>query len=143
VALKQLIEQQVPESDRRDGALKRIAVLDPAKPLPEEEAWAKRWADLAAASSPSREDYDKGLAKWLRATSCDARGAPFEIRTLLLLSSPFLRFALGSPQPAALATAFLDEVNCPGSRGLSDKEKYQLQKLRDQPPPAPAPMTPK
>jgi hypothetical protein len=122
--------------------LEQIAVLDPAKPLPEEEAWAKSWADLAA-SSPSPDDYEKDLAKWLQATSCDAKGAPFKIRTLL----PYLmvpgRFAWGSPQPAVLATAFLDEVHCPGAHGLSDEEKYQLQMLRDQPAPAPAPTTPK
>jgi uncharacterized protein YjbI with pentapeptide repeats len=136
-ALKQLIERQVPEGARRDEALKQIAVLDPAKLFPEEEASAKVWADLAA-SSPSPDDYEKGRAKWLRATSCDARGAPFVIRQLLLLRDldPF-NFVPGSPQPAVLATAFLDEVHCPGAHGLSDEEKYQLQMLRDQPAPAP------
>jgi uncharacterized protein YjbI with pentapeptide repeats len=151
-ALKQLIERQVPKGIRRDKALEQIAVLDPAKPLPEEEAWAKPWADLAA-SSPSRDDYEKYLAKWLRATICDAKGAPFKIRALLapLIRSdagwlPYfvpVRFAWGSPQPAVLATAFLDEVHCPGAHGLSDEEKYQLQMLRDQPAPAPTRTTPK
>ena len=142
VALKQLIERQVPKGVRRDEALRHIAVLDLAAVLPEEEASVKPWADLAA-SSPSLDDYYKGLAKWLRATGCDAKGAPFVIRLMLLLRSPTFGFAWGSPQPAALATSFLDEINCPGSRGLSDKEKYELQKIRDQPAPAPAPTTPK
>jgi uncharacterized protein YjbI with pentapeptide repeats len=133
-ALKQFIERQVPEGGRREAALRRIAALDPAKPLPEEKALANAWADLAQ-SSPSLDDYEKDLVKWLRATSCDPRGAPFEIRQLLP-HLPF-RFRPGSSQPAALATAFLDEVHCPGARGLSDEEKFRLEMLRDKASPAP------
>lgn len=98
------------------------------------------WADLAR-SSPSTDAYEQDLAKWLRATSCDARAAPFVIRQLL----PHLpyRFRAGSPQPAALAAAFLDQVHCPGARGLSDEERFRLETLRDKAPQAPSLMAPK
>jgi uncharacterized protein YjbI with pentapeptide repeats len=139
-ALKQLIERQVPKGGRRDDALKRIAALDPATLLPEEEALATAWTDLAR-SSLSLDEYEKGLAKWLRETGCDANGAPYVIRRLL--GTLDARFTSGSPQPAALANAFLDGAHCPGARGLSDEEKFRLQMLRDQAAPAPALTMPK
>jgi uncharacterized protein YjbI with pentapeptide repeats len=139
-ALKQLIERQVPKGGRRDDALKRIAALDPAKLLPEEEALATAWTDLAR-SSLSLDEYEKGLAKWLRETGCDANGAPYVIRRLL--GRLDRRFSSGSPQVAALAAAFLDDAHCPGARGLSDQETFRLQMLRDHAAPAPAFTTPK
>jgi uncharacterized protein YjbI with pentapeptide repeats len=127
-ALNQLIEQQVPEVRRAD-ALKRVAALDPTKPFDGEAEVAAAWSELAR-SSLSLNDYESELARSLRATYCDFRGAPFEIRQLL----PHLpyRFQGASRQPAALAAAFIDEEHCPGARGLSDEEKFWLQGLRDQ-----------
>jgi hypothetical protein len=56
--LKRLIERQVPEGDRRDKALNRIAILDPAKPWPDEQEEEKAWTDLVR-SSPSLDVYEK------------------------------------------------------------------------------------
>jgi uncharacterized protein YjbI with pentapeptide repeats len=147
-ALKNLIEREVPEVRRdwippyapRDAALNRITTLDPAKPL-REEVMAKAWADLAQ-PSPSGEIYQTGLAASLRSIGCEASGAPYVIGGLARHQLN-IRFASGSPQLLEVATAFLDEPHCPGSRGLSDDENFRLQMLRDQPATAPAPTTPK
>jgi hypothetical protein len=132
--LKRLIEEQVPEDRVRHIALELIAPLDPARRLDSEEAMAKAWADLAQ-SSPSLDVYEKSLAVSLRETGCDANGAPYVIRRLL--GKLDTRFTSGSPQPAALATAFLDDAQCPGARGLSEEEKVMLREIRDGRPPAP------
>jgi uncharacterized protein YjbI with pentapeptide repeats len=123
-ALKGLIEREVPEGSRRDAALKRIAILDPAQSL---NGWEEVWADLAR-SSPSLDVYEASLVARLRETGCDASGAPYVIRELLLIRRS--RF-VPRPQPPELAAAFLDEAQCPGARGLSEDEKLHLRDIRD------------
>jgi uncharacterized protein YjbI with pentapeptide repeats len=147
-ALKNLIEREVPEVRPdyarpdwippyapRSAALNRIATLDPAKPLEREEVMAKAWADLAQ-PSPSGEIYQTGLAACLRSIGCEASGAPYVIGGLARQQLN-IRFASGSPQLVEVATAFLDEPHCPGSRGLSEEVKIKLQEIRDHSTPAP------
>jgi uncharacterized protein YjbI with pentapeptide repeats len=141
-ALKNLIEREVPEVRPdyarpdwippyapRNAALNRIATLDPAKPLEREEVMAKAWADLAQ-PSPSGEIYQTGLAACLRSIGCEASGAPYVIGGLARQQLN-IRFASGSPQLVEVATAFLDEPHCPGSRGLSEEVKIKLREIRD------------
>jgi hypothetical protein len=109
--------------------LNRIATLDPAKPLDREEVMAKAWADLAQ-PSPSGEIYQMGLAACLRSIGCEASGAPYVIGGLAMHQLN-IRFASGSPQLVEVATAFLDEPHCPGSRGLSEEVKIKLREIRD------------
>jgi uncharacterized protein YjbI with pentapeptide repeats len=59
--LKRRIEEEVPKGDQRESALKRIANLDPAKPLDGEEEMAKAWVDLARVppAAPSTSACDR------------------------------------------------------------------------------------
>jgi hypothetical protein len=128
--LSQSIKQEVPEGERRNSALQRIAILDPVKRLDGERLLAKAWVDLAG-SQPLPQVYEQSLADRLRETGCDVSGAPYVIRALL----PNLagRFGPESAQPAALAAAFLDEGKCAGALRLSENDKVQLRTLRKPP----------
>jgi len=131
-ALRRLIQEQVPEGNLRKEALKRIAVLDPAKSIvPDDEKEVVEAWDALTNSSPLPNDYELSLAVVLRETGCAATGAPYVIRRLIqdLVND---RFAWDSPQRAILATAFLDEANCPGAIGLSEEDKAQLREMRGQ-----------
>ncbi len=131
--LKRFIEMRLPAGSRRDGdlgALALIAKLDPATQLPVQP---DPWADLER-NSPPQADYERILASILRDTGCDTKGAPYVIHGLL----PSLddRFASGSAEKADLAAAFVDEAHCPGARGLSERDKSALQKIRNAAPPS-------
>jgi hypothetical protein len=108
--------------------------LDPAKALDGQEKMAEVWK-ARANSSPARQVYEKRLAEVWRETGCAADGAPYVIRGLVTLFEPRWSAPPISAQLEKLATAFLDEENCPGARGLSYNEKIQLKKIRDLPPP--------
>jgi hypothetical protein len=123
-ALRKRIEQQVPEGDKRTLALKRIAALDPEKPLKGEGELSKAWNELRA--------DEKGLAESLRETGCEAAGAPYVIRALLRNLEN--RFPSGSDQPVEVAAFFLDAAQCPAARQLSTWDKDKLQKIRDRRP---------
>ncbi len=137
--LKQPIEAQVADENRRAEALQRIAKLDPANPLPGEETMAQAWADLAR-SSPTPDTYEKNLAERWRQRGCAPRRAPYVIRGLLVNLDA--RFGSDSHDVAALARDFLDEANCPGARGLSEEEKVRLREIGDRTPSAPAAASP-
>ena len=109
----------------------QIAILDPAKPLNEEEAMAKTWAELAPLS-PAPEVY----AEALRRAGCDVdeRVAPYVIRGLLRNLEE--RFDTHSPQPSAIAAVFLDDTQCKGALGLKEDEKEKLREIRDRHRPA-------
>ncbi len=118
-SLKRLIEDQVPQGQRREEALARIAHLDPDMTM----GWkSDRWTDLER-SSPPAEDYEKIL----RETGCAAEGAPHVIRGFLL--DLRWRFKADPSQAVALAANFLDEAHCPGAHGLSDEDKSKLRKI--------------
>jgi uncharacterized protein YjbI with pentapeptide repeats len=126
-ALKQQIEKDVPKGERLDASLKQIETLDPDSRLDDEEATAKAWADLAR-GSPALDIYEEALAKSLLETGCNTNAAPYVIRGLLR-NLYYNRFQPGSPQPARLAAAFLDEEHCPGAHDLSEEEKIKLRAL--------------
>jgi uncharacterized protein YjbI with pentapeptide repeats len=76
----------------------------------------------------SRDDYEKELAGWLKTAGCAPVGAPFVLHGLL--SNLVSRFRQGSPQLADLATTFLDEKQCRGAHGLSDRDRFELQDIQ-------------
>jgi uncharacterized protein YjbI with pentapeptide repeats len=127
-ALRALIEQ-VPAGERHDAALKQIEVLNPGKLLDDEEAMAKAWEQLAR-SSAAPEAY----AEALRQTGCDERASPYIIRGLL--RNLDRRFGSDSPQPSAIAGAFLDDTHCRSASGLLEDDKAKLREIRDRPLPA-------
>jgi uncharacterized protein YjbI with pentapeptide repeats len=123
VALQRLIEIKVPQGDLREKASARIERLNPKEILaPQPDPWL----DLEQ-SSPLPEDYYKILAEILQKTGCDADGTPHVIHGLLRTLDR--RFTSDHSKAADLAAAFLDEASCPGARGLSDKDKSELQKI--------------
>jgi len=123
------------EKRRRDLAPDDRAVDEKLKPS------ASFWIRLAA-TPPSDQEYEKGLANILQQTGCTAKGAPYVLRELIKKDLK-RRFKDGSPQPAFLAHAFLDEANCPGARGLSEEDKGRLRAIAKQAPPPAAPDTPR
>jgi hypothetical protein len=84
---------------------------------------------LSRAQYNSRQDYEKKLAEWLQDRGCKAIGAPYVLHGLIrnLVS----RFTQDSPLPAKLAAAFLDEKQCAGAHGLSERDKFELQDIQD------------
>jgi len=123
--LKRLIERQVPEGDRRNAALNRITILDPAKGWPGEREKEKAWTDLVQ-SSPSLDVYEKGLAVQLQEMGCDAARGPYVIPGFLF-NPTSARFVKGSSGWTALADAFLDEAHCPAARALAGADRILLQ----------------
>jgi uncharacterized protein YjbI with pentapeptide repeats len=120
--LKELIAKEVPAGEMRENALRNIAILDPARPLPEEKDMAKAWTDAA------RAPFDAAAYEGaLREVGCGEDGAPFIVSALS--DNLKERFELGSTRPAALAAIFLDEAQCPGARGLSEGDKNTLRDL--------------
>jgi uncharacterized protein YjbI with pentapeptide repeats len=128
-ALKSQIESQVPRG-ARDRALKRIANLDPGKPLAGEEAMAETWNALAR-SPPAPSVYDQ-IAQTFVNVGCDGDSGSHVITGLLhqLLWFP----QLGCSEAVAVAATFLDETHCPAARGpLEDYQKLMVQQIRDTP----------
>jgi hypothetical protein len=138
-ALRQLIDQQVPEGDRRKSALQAIANLNPVEPLKGEgaeeaedgmaEAWQsldRAWASVAG-SEPALIEYSMGVANLLREIGCDAEGAPFVISGLLRNFSN--RDSENPKKLAILAAASSNEKYCPGARSLPEEDKAKLQEL--------------
>ncbi len=130
--LKKTITEQVPEGRERADAMKSIEQrLDPEKPLDGEDEMAKIWTDQAG-SPPAKDVHEKRLAEVWRETGCAAEGAPYVVRGVLVrLGGVGRPFDEQSPQPSALAAAFLDEEHCPGARGLTEVEKAKLKAIRD------------
>lgn len=134
-ALKRLILERLPDGDRRNGVLQRIASLDPATPLAGEGDMAKRWTELAG-SPPSPSDYNKTLVDVLQQTGCsELVGGPDVIRGLTRDLNE--RLGQGSQEAHAVAAKFLDQANCPGASGLSDDTRAKLTEVKDSGPPAP------
>jgi len=116
VELKRLIERQVPEGDRRDKALNRIAILDPAKPLRDQQQEEKIWTDLVR-SSPSADVFMKGLVVRLQEIGCDANLGPYVI-------GGFLFNPISASE--ALTASVLDEKHCPAAHALSEPDRLLL-----------------
>jgi len=135
-ALKRLIETQVPKGQLQDDALIRIARLDPLDESIDQNLNppASLWKGLAE-SSPSSDDYEKELSEILREIGCAAAEAPYVIDSLIpqldtySIPTSIERFRAGSPYPATLAAAFLDERKCLGAHGLSEGAKRDLQRI--------------
>jgi len=140
-ALKSLIENSVPWVGERDQVLRRITTLE-EPPYVADETSAKAWTDLAKESARSSGSYFNTLAEKLKAIGCAADGAPYVIGGLIRRISANqvrldLLFERNLSQEAEVAAAFLDEVKCPGARGLSDENKAKLREIRNRGFPAP------
>jgi uncharacterized protein YjbI with pentapeptide repeats len=138
--LKRLIERQVPEGDRRDKALNRIAILDPARPSLDKQEKEKVWTDLVQ-SSPSPDLYTKGLVIRLQKMGCDANLGAYMIHGFLL-KPVSARFTKGSPEWVALADAFLGEAHCPAAHAPAATDRLSLQVTRNVFGPAPSSTAP-
>jgi uncharacterized protein YjbI with pentapeptide repeats len=131
-SLRKLFERDVPESDRRTEILATLEKkLDPRIPLAGEEEMARRWDELQAAVTPE-PDYEEKLAKLWREIGCTTDEAPFVLTGLVDIisvqtTSPFLDNSVQVPK---LAADFLKE-DCVGARGISEKTRAALIKLRD------------
>ena len=117
--LKQLITRQVPEGDRRDKALNRIAILDPAKASWTQQQEEKVWTDLAR-SSPSAEVFIKNFTVKLKEMGCDANLGPYVIHG-------FLFNPISPSVQETLAAAFLDGKDCPSASALGEPDRLLLQ----------------
>jgi hypothetical protein len=115
-ALKSQIESQVP-TRARDRALKRIANLDPSKPLAGEEAMKETWNCLAR-SPPAPTVFYKQNAETLVNIGCGDDGGSYVITGLLNQLAVHNR--LGCSDPAVVAAAFLDEAHCPAARDVRE-----------------------
>jgi uncharacterized protein YjbI with pentapeptide repeats len=115
VELKRLIERQVPEGDRRDKALNRIAILDPARPLRDQQQEEKIWTDLVR-SSPSADVFMKGLVVRLQEMGCDANLGPYVI-------GGFLFNPISASVQEALTASVLDEKHCPAAHALLEPDR--------------------
>ena len=146
--LKLFFEQEVPKGAMRDENLARLMHnLDPMKPLDVEDEIEKRWAALQV-SSPDPDLYAQRLAQLWRQIGCAADGAPFVLSNLAKFMSPppglptgiveALRigekwpFADDSAHVPQLVTDFLKE-DCAGARGISERIRTTLMKLRARP----------
>jgi hypothetical protein len=133
------LKQRITEYTSGDWqVLSRIEILDPAKPLDGEVDMTKAWADL----EHSQPDLD-AQQNSLRQTGCSKIAAPYVIQGILSQggvknrdgliindAGPFGdRFEADRFHPAALARYFLDEANCPGARGLSEKDRSNLRDI--------------
>jgi uncharacterized protein YjbI with pentapeptide repeats len=74
--LKESIEQQVPESERRTAALARIQRLNPANVLETDTEPGRAWLDLERVS-PAIPAYDTALAHFLLQLGCDPNNGPY------------------------------------------------------------------
>jgi hypothetical protein len=126
--LRQFLIYSVPEGERRNAALKRMAERLGAKPFPDEAAIAADWTEKAETSAP----LSAVLGAWEK-IGCDASGAPFVVRALLGRLDRDL-FANEAPAKAKLARAFLTP-SCAGAKGLKDSEIARLQKIAGSAPP--------
>ena len=130
--LEALITKEAPENEARQLLVERIdRQLNPKKPLDGEKEMATAWTALNS-SSPTPDNFEKRLSQQWRATGCAANGAPYVIRGMIhILAGGDSPFGVQSSEPAAIAKAFLDKVQCTGSRGLSSEDSATLITLRD------------
>jgi uncharacterized protein YjbI with pentapeptide repeats len=148
-ALKSLIESSVSLPGRRDQVLPRLTILE-HQPYVRDEVSAEAWTNLAKESARSAGSYFNTLAKILIEIGCAAEGAPYVINGLIRPAGVGLgrvaevnlvlldrRFEGNPSQEAEVAAAFLDDVKCPGARGLSEENKAKLREIRDRGLPAP------
>jgi hypothetical protein len=114
--------------------LKRIAILDGTK-LDEkgDAAILAEWDKLA--KYPPSIEHGTVLAEILQQIVCNGQWARSVIHSLF---DSFSRFSPDSPHSPRLAGVFLDETQCPGARGLSERDRAYLRRIRDRSSSAPA-----
>jgi hypothetical protein len=133
-ALRQSIEQAVPEGQNRDDALKRVAILDCAQqkweqialsscnPAAEPPDTVKQWKKMIVTATVDHGAYAKALAVILGDLFCsnEADGI-YVLRGLLR----FDRFRKTGAEMPALATR-ITSPKCPVSTALTDADKTAI-----------------
>src|ERR1051326_2683797 len=139
-SLKYTLIRRIPQGERRDAALRRVAVLDPARQNREEDEISAGWSQLA-----SLQVDEDSFAKSIYAAACGVVGEyPYIIHGMLGTLSH--RFAPNSPTLVKLANAFLDVRNCPVASQLLVHDRALLRKIAessDKPPAASATSEPR
>src|SRR5258708_205528 len=120
----QEIANNVTDSKTRPDAIRRMARLDPAYHLEDEDDIARHWAMLNKSSALVR-NRGAMLVQQLQMTGCTAEGSPYVFRQLLD------RFgAFDTKEATKLAEAFLDDQHCPGAKRMTEAEKAKLEQIR-------------
>jgi hypothetical protein len=134
-ALKSRIEA-ITEGPERNYAVQQIEALG-QEPFIEDPESGPRWRQLNTESQLSAAlNYPEELARLLITTGCGVDGATNVIAGVLEQLDD--RLEDNPAQRAKVATAFLDEANCPGARGLSRQNKTKLRQMRDAEPAQPS-----
>jgi hypothetical protein len=129
-ALKQKLQKVVPADRYLDSVLERIDRLDSTKPCLDETEVIETWKKLEAAS-PSLNLYLERFVDQWRKIACETDQAPYVIRgRLMRWESFFIRIAspyeFSQPYQSKLAAYLLNETQCPGAKGLTNRERAQL-----------------
>jgi uncharacterized protein YjbI with pentapeptide repeats len=125
--LKQLVLDQLPDGLRRTQALQRIAAIDPDTSFAAEKNMADLWARWAQ-SPPATPAFDRNLSFAFQQAGCAKEGAPFVIHRWLDQFNE--QRPDQPPRLRVMATAVLNEPDCPGLQSLSDDDKAKLRTLR-------------
>jgi uncharacterized protein YjbI with pentapeptide repeats len=123
--LKKRITAEVPSEKLKETLARLDPVLDPAKPLPNEEDMAALWKQLQN-DTPSEDDYEAEGARQLQQIGCAPDDAPYVLTGLV--RSLGQGFRLNSSHVSMLASEFL-KPDCRGALGLSDADRAKLEQL--------------
>src|SRR5262245_24728901 len=126
--LKRQIEEQVSKGEPTGEALKRIAILDGTNLDEQTDAAILDEWDKLAKDPPSVSEHETVLVEILQQIGCKGQWAPVVIESSL---AAFRRFSPHSPHLPQIAGVFLDETQCPGARGLSERVKEYLRRIPD------------
>ena len=121
----------IPAGEYRDAARERISTLDPAPGKePKDVSHAEFWKK-AISVAPQGEERQRRLATFLADLACSSRSAPYVARGLLrfgLNEAPGTQFAAMQER---LRKGKSDQIDCPGAKGLTDKDWENLDELRE------------
>jgi hypothetical protein len=142
-ALKRMVETRVPAGPYRDAALKRIEILDPAKPLDGEQEMAAAWKEFSARPRPTQGEFDRVLLGLYRTIGCDPNNTVYPLRRII--SNVLGTFDGGNEALMQLLETFDRDPKCQNARALTARDREILftmydaaKKMRD-PEEAPAP----
>jgi uncharacterized protein YjbI with pentapeptide repeats len=131
-ALRQSIEQSVPQGDMRNAALLRVAILDCARKgdtlascdaSTEPPDRVKKWQKMIEDASVDQATYAKALAAILGDLVCSNEPDEIEVLRGLLGSD---RFSQTGNEMPALAKRITTSAECPVSAALTEGDKRAL-----------------
>ena len=130
-ALRQSIEQAVPEGEYRNDALERVAILDCARkgdslascdPAADPPDSVKEWKKMIEAASVDQGAYAKALAAILGDLVCSNEADRIYVLRGLLRSYRLLKAGAEMPALAKRITS----PECPVSTALTDADKTAI-----------------